>query len=77
VYLEDDLIGALNEATQASPLSRSELVAAALRRFLRDERRRGGQSAGTELASRIATGELPSRQLDGRMVPAGGFPWSN
>jgi ribbon-helix-helix CopG family protein len=78
VYLEDDVISALNEHTQASPLSRSELVAVALRRFLRDERRRAGvPAADTEQASRIARGELPSRLLDGRTVPARGIPWSN
>ena len=78
VDLEDDVIHALNEHTQASPLSRSELVAVAVRRFLRDERRRAGVAAGDpELASRIASGELPSRRLDGRTVPAHGAPWSN
>lgn len=77
VYLEDDVIAALNEHTQASPLSRSELVAVALRRFLRDERRRAGhQGADAEVASRVARGELPSRPLDGRAVLAQG-PWSN
>jgi metal-responsive CopG/Arc/MetJ family transcriptional regulator len=78
VYLEDDDIRALNEHTQASPLSRSELVAVAVRRFLRDERRRaGGRTGDAELASRIASGELPSRRLDGRTIPADGVPWSN
>jgi hypothetical protein len=78
VYLEDDVIHALNEHTQASPLSRSELVAVAVRRFLRDERRRAaGPRDEPELASRIATGELPSRRLDGRTVLSRGAPWSN
>lgn len=78
VYLEDDVITALNEHTQASPLSRSELVAVALRRFLRDERRRAPlPAADAQLARRIAAGDLPSRRLDGRNVPARGAPWSN
>jgi metal-responsive CopG/Arc/MetJ family transcriptional regulator len=78
VYLEDDVVSELNEATQASPLSRSELVSVALRRFLRDERRRSrAADGGSQLARRIAAGDLPSQALDGRLVPAQGAPWGN
>ncbi len=78
VYLEDDVIAALNEHTQASPLSRSELVTAALRRFLGEEPPRVPRPVpDTALARRIAAGDLPSRRLDGRTVPARGAPWSN
>lgn len=79
VYLDDDVLRSLNEHTQVSPLSRSELVALALRRFLREERRRTRLAPvpGTQLARRIAAGDLPSRRLDGRRVPARGAPWSN
>jgi len=78
VFLDDDVIEALNEHTQVSPLSRSEIMAVALRRFLRDERRRARTPApGARIAQRIARGDLPSRKLDGRRVPARGAPWSN
>lgn len=78
VYLDDDVLGSLNEHTQASPLSRSEIISVAVRRFLREERRRAGVLApGTHLARRIAVGDLPSHKVDGRRVPARGAPWSN
>lgn len=78
VFLDEDVIQALNEHTQVSPLSRSEIMGVALRRFLRDERRRARTpDPGTHLARRIAAGDLPSRKLDGRRVPARGAPWSN
>ncbi len=79
VYLDEDLLDLLNAHTQVSPLSRSELVAVALRRFLRDERRRARVPghAGTHLARRIASGDLPSRRLDGPALPARGAPWEN
>jgi metal-responsive CopG/Arc/MetJ family transcriptional regulator len=78
VYLDEDVLELLNEHTQASPLSRSELVGVAVRRFLRDERRRVRvPSLGNELARLIAVGDLPSRRLDGTRVPARGAPWEN
>jgi hypothetical protein len=76
VYLDEDVLRSLNEHTQVSPLSRSELIAVALRRFLRDERRRASTPRpGTHLAKRIAAGELPSRRVNGR--PPRGAPWGN
>lgn len=78
VYLDEDVLVALNEHTQASPLSRSELVAIAIRRFLRDERRRAQPPRpGSQLARRIAAGELPSRSVDGRRAASSGAPWGN
>jgi metal-responsive CopG/Arc/MetJ family transcriptional regulator len=78
VYLDEDVLRSLNDHTQASPLSRSEIISVAVRRFLRDERRRAGVAAsGTHVARRIAIGDLPSRKVDGRRVPARGAPWSN
>src|ERR1017187_1094250 len=77
-YLDDDLIEALNQHTQVSPLSRSEIVAIALRRLLRDERRRVRVDVpATEMARRIAAGELPSRRLDGPRLRALPPPWEN
>jgi hypothetical protein len=78
-YLDDDLIEALNEHTQVSPLSRSEIVAIAVRRLLRDERRRAQTPPlpPTEMARRIAAGELPSRRLDGSRLGALPAPWEN
>jgi hypothetical protein len=59
-YLDDDLIEMLNQHTQVSPLSRSEIVAIALRRLLRDERRRVHVDVpATEMARRIAAGSFP------------------
>jgi hypothetical protein len=78
VYVDDDLLEALNEHTQASPLSRSELVGVAVRRFIRDERRRAVvPTPETHLARRIARGELPSRIVDGRRVAGSGAPYGN
>jgi hypothetical protein len=77
-YLDDDLIEALNEHTQVSPLSRSEIVAIAVRRLLRDERRRAQvDMPSTEMARRIAAGELPSRRLDGSKLRGLPHPWEN
>ena len=78
VFLDEDVLELLNEHTQASPLSRSELIGVAVRRFLRDERRRVRISdLGSDLARLIAAGELPSRRVDGSRVPARGAPWEN
>jgi hypothetical protein len=77
VFLDDDVLRSLNEHTQVSPLSRSEIVAVAVRRFLRDERRRAPLPvASAHLARRIAVGDLPSRRVDGRRISRGA-PWSN
>ena len=78
VYIDEDVLEALNAHTQASPLSRSELVAVALRRFLRDEHRRGpGASEEGAVARGVAAGDLPSSALDAHAIPARGAPWSN
>jgi len=78
IYIDDDVLDALNAHTQASPLSRSELVGVAVRRFLRDERRRARVPNPTsQLARRIAQGEVPSRKLDGRTRVRVGAPWDN
>ena len=78
MYLDDEVLRNLNEHTQASPLSRSEIVGVALRRFIRDERRRNRVPApGAHIARRIAAGEIPSRHVDGRRIAGGGAPWSN
>jgi predicted transcriptional regulator len=77
-YLDDDLIEALNQHTQVSPLSRSEIVAVAVRRLLREERRRAQVDVPpTEMARRIAAGELPSRRLDGSRLHGLPHPWEN
>lgn len=78
VYIDDDVLEALNAHTQASPLSRSELVGVAVRRFLRDERRRARvPSPSAQLARRIAAGDVPSRRVDGRTRTRVGAPWDN
>jgi metal-responsive CopG/Arc/MetJ family transcriptional regulator len=78
IYLDDDLIEELNEHTQVSPLSRSEIVAIAVRRFLREERRRARVDVpATEMARRIAVGELPSRRVDGVRLRTLPRPWEN
>jgi len=79
VYIDEDVLELLNEHTQASPLSRSELIGVAVRRFLREERRRVSIPAlGPDLARLIAAGDLPSRRLDGeRVAAARGAPWEN
>jgi len=77
-HLDDDLLDALNDLTRASPLSRSELVGIAIRRFLREEQRRSHTPrAEAQLAKRIAKGELPSRVVDGRRSAGSGAPWGN
>lgn len=78
VFIDEDVLELLNEHTQASPLSRSELIGVAVRRFLRDERRRVRiPDLGNDLARLIAAGDLPSRRVDGTRVPARGAPWEN
>ena len=77
-FLDEDLIDALNQHTQVSPLSRSEIVAIALRRLLRDERRRAHVDLpATEMARRIAAGELPSQRVDGPRLQQLPHPWEN
>ena len=77
-YLDDDLIEELNEHTQVSPLSRSEIVAIAVRRLLRDERLRAQVDVPpTEIARRIAAGELPSQRLEASGLRALAGPWEN
>src|ERR1700716_3858566 len=78
VFIDEDVLELLNEHTQASPLSRSELIGVAVRRFLRDERRRVRiPDLGNDLARLIAAGDLPSRRIDGTGVAARGAPWEN
>ncbi|GAC1569517.1 MAG: hypothetical protein NVS3B18_00510 [Candidatus Dormibacteria bacterium] len=84
VYLEDEVISALNAHTRLSPLSRSEVTSVALRRFLRDERRkaRGAPTPGRtrtepELARRVAVGELPSQPVDGLQAASSAAPFGN
>ncbi|HYA00459.1 MAG TPA: ribbon-helix-helix domain-containing protein [Candidatus Binatia bacterium] len=77
-YLDDDLVEELNQHTQVSPLSRSEIVAIAVRRLLREERRRAQVDVpGTEMARRIAVGELPSHRLDASGLRVLPHPWEN
>jgi metal-responsive CopG/Arc/MetJ family transcriptional regulator len=78
VFLDDDLVEALNEHTQVSPLSRSEIIAIAVRRLLREERRRTRVDVpATEMARRIAVGELPSQPVDVRRLRVLPHPWEN
>ncbi|MFN2452564.1 MAG: ribbon-helix-helix protein, CopG family [Candidatus Dormibacteria bacterium] len=84
VYLEDEDIGDLNAHTRLSPLSRSEVISVALRRFLRDERRRARGAAAPdasrtepELARRVAAGELSSQPVDGLQAASSGAPFGN
>ena len=78
VYIDEDVLDALNAHTQASPLSRSELVGVAVRRFLRDERRRARvPNPSAQLARRIAAGDVPSKRVDGRSRARIGAPWDN
>lgn len=78
VYIDEDVLELLNEHTQASPLSRSELIGVAVRRFLRDERRRVRiPELGSDLARLIAAGDLPSRRIDGTRAATRGAPWEN
>ena len=78
IYLDESVIDELNQHTQVSPLSRSELVGVALRRFFRQERARCEVDVpATEMARRIAAGELPSNRLDGPALQPPGSPWEN
>ncbi len=84
VYLDDEEISALNAHTRLSPLSRSEVVSVALRRFLREERRRArgaspdaDRRAEPELARRIAAGELSSQLVDGLRAASSVAPFGN
>lgn len=84
VYLEDEVVSALNAHTRLSPLSRSEVISVALRRFLRDERRRargvtlsGAPRTEPELARRVAAGELPSHPVDGLQAASSAAPYGN
>jgi hypothetical protein len=53
-------------------------VAIALRRLLRDERRRAHVDLpATEMARRIAAGELPSQRVDGPRLQQLPHPWEN
>jgi len=84
VYLDGEVIAALNAHTRLSPLSRSEVIDVALRRFLRDERRttRGGPPPDRprtepQLARRIAAGELSSHPVDGLVAASSRAPYGN
>ncbi len=78
ISLDDDVVDALNAHTRRSPLSRSELVNVAIRRFLRAERRRARlQVDGAEQARRIASGALPSHRLEGPLLRMPSGPWEN
>lgn len=69
ISLDEDVVDALNAHTRRSPLSRSELINVAVRRFLRAERRRAHlEMDGLEQARRIASGAVPSHRLDGRAL---------
>jgi hypothetical protein len=57
IYMPDELVQALNRVTAASPQSRSEIICAAVERYLLDEPRSGvGQpvSADEEFFDRVA-----------------------
>jgi len=78
VFLDDELVEELNQHTQVSPLSRSEIVGVALRRLFREERQRVEVDVpASELALRIASGELPSSRIDGPELRPPGSPWEN
>jgi metal-responsive CopG/Arc/MetJ family transcriptional regulator len=78
ISLDDDVLEALNAHTRGSPLSRSELVNVALRRFLRAERRSARlQVNGTEQARGIASGSVPSHRLEGHLLRMTRGPWEN
>ena len=69
VSVDDDVLEALNAHTRGSPLSRSELVNVALRRFLRAERRAARLNVnGVEQARGIASGAVPSHRLEGHLL---------
>lgn len=78
VSIDEDLLEALNAHTRGSPLSRSELINVAVRRFLRAERRSARlQVNGTEQARGIASGSVPSHRLEGRLLRLPHGPWEN
>ena len=78
VSLDEDVVEALNAHTRGSPLSRSELVNVALRRFLRSERRTARLHLdGAEQARRIASGAVPSHRLEGHLLRLPRGPWEN
>ncbi|MBJ7610096.1 MAG: ribbon-helix-helix protein, CopG family [Candidatus Dormibacteraeota bacterium] len=78
VSLDEDVVDALNAHTRGSPLSRSELVNVALRRFLRAERRAARLHVdGAEQARRIASGAIPSHRLEGHLLRLPRGPWEN
>lgn len=78
ISIDDDVLEALNAHTRGSPLSRSELVNVALRRFLRAERRSARlQVNGVEQARGIASGSVPSHRLEGRLLRMPRGPWEN
>jgi metal-responsive CopG/Arc/MetJ family transcriptional regulator len=78
VSLDEDVVDALNAHTRGSPLSRSELVNVALRRFLRAERRAARLHVdGAEQARRIASGAVPSHRLEGHLPRLPHGPWEN
>lgn len=78
VFLDEQLIEELNQHTQVSPLSRSEIVGIALRRLFREERTRAEVDVpATEMARRIAAGDLPSNRIDGPALQAPGSPLEN
>lgn len=78
ISLDEDVVDALNAHTRTSPLSRSELVNVAVRRFLRAERRAARLTVnGAEQARRIASGALPSSRLEGHLLRLPRGPWEN
>ena len=78
VSLEDEVLQELNQHCQVSPLSRSEIVAIALRRLFREERRKATvEISTTEMARKIAIGELPSRVVDANVLHTLATPTEN
>lgn len=78
ISLDEDVVDALNAHTRDSPLSRSELVNVAVRRFLRAERRAARLRVdGVEQARRIASGAVPSHRLEGHLLRLPRGPWEN
>ena len=76
--LDEDVVEALNAFTRDSPLSRSELVNVAVRRFLRAERRRAHlQVDGVKQARGIASGAIPSQRLEGHLLRLTSAPSEN
>jgi metal-responsive CopG/Arc/MetJ family transcriptional regulator len=78
ISIDEDVLDQLNAHTRGSPLSRSELINVALRRFLRAERRSARlQVNGTEQARGIASGSVPSHRLEGHLLRLPRGPWEN